>query len=290
MSRAALEAAPDDPALVYNYAMSLLLAGDRDGGAGSTRARRRARPSTRRAASGRKRWPCWPAIYLDEGDPEAALRRPRIACDSPIRCPTGTSRAGGRWRQLGRLYEARDAFGAAMPPAGTAPSTSSSTTKSRSGRRTTRSAGTLMREERFAEAEQWFELALRAHPPVPPLLVNRARCREAAGDIAAAGALFRAAVEEFGGEMPATEFVNFVFRHGSPDAGLAAVESALPAVGEQARRVFLGSAAALILRAGREAEAAALAARALGVAGDAAAGQATLAALADYYRMPNSTG
>ena len=54
----------------------------------------------------------------------------------------------------------------------------------------------------------------------------------------------------FRDEAAAIEYVNFVFRHGSPDIALAAVEQTLHTLGDDYRRAFLTSAAAALQRAG----------------------------------------
>ena len=74
-----------------------------------------------------------------------------------------------------------------------------------------------MSEGRFAEAQQWLELGLRARPAERTLILNRAKCREAQGDLEDALVGFRAVFEGFRDEPAAIEYVNFVFRHGSPD-------------------------------------------------------------------------
>ena len=80
--------------------------------------------------------------------------------------------------------------------------------------------------------------------------------------------------DAFRDEAAAIEYVNFVFRHGSPDVARVAVEMALPMLGDDYRRAFLTSAAAAMLRAGRRDDAAALVDRALAVGGAPAAGRA----------------
>jgi len=98
------------------------------------------------------------------------------------------------------------------------------------------------------------------------LILNRSKCRESLGDLADALAGFRAVFDGFRDEPAAIEYVNFVFRHGSPDIVLTAVETALPVLGADYTRAFLVSAGAAMLRAGRRDEAVALVARAVAVA------------------------
>ena len=92
-------------------------------------------------------------------------------------------------------------------------------------------------------------------------------------------------------ETAAIEYVNFVFRHDSPDGVLAAVELVLPVLGDDYRQAFLTSAAAGMLRAGRRGEAAALLRRVVAGGGDVEKkGRAMIAALAQQYGMPELNG
>jgi hypothetical protein len=142
-----------------------------------------------------------------------------------------------------------------------------------------------MRDGQHAEALRWIDAALANRPAVQPLLINRARCRDALGDVAGALVGYRAAFEVFRDELSAIEYVNFVLRHGGPDICLAAVESALPVVGGEYRCAFLTSAAAMMLRAGRTGEAAKLLARALAV-GEPATARATVVSMAEHFGEP----
>ena len=103
-----------------------------------------------------------------------------------------------------------------------------------------------------------------ARPAERTLILNRAKCRESQGDLEDALVGFRAVFDGFGDEAAAIEYVNFVFRHGSPDIVLAAVEQALPVLGDDYRQAFLTSAAAGMLRAGRRDDAQALVRRVAG--------------------------
>jgi len=92
-------------------------------------------------------------------------------------------------------------------------------------------------------------------------------------------------LDAFHDEAGAIEYVNYVFRHESADGVLAAVEAALPVLGDDYRRAFLTSAAAAMLRAQRHDEAVALLQRVLAV-GDELAGRAVIQALAQHYKQP----
>jgi hypothetical protein len=108
--------------------------------------------------------------------------------------------------------------------------------------------------------------------------------------LAPALAGYRAMFELLLDEESAIEFVNFVFRHGSPDAVLQAVELALPVLGADYRRAFLISGAAAVLRANRRVEAEALVQRALAVGEQPAIGRAIVRSLAQQYGMPELHG
>jgi Flp pilus assembly protein TadD len=147
-------------------------------------------------------------------------------------------------------------------------------------------AGTLMTEKRYADALRWLDLALRNRPDEPILLLNRARCCEEMGDVAGALAGFRGAFAQFRNEPTGIQYVNFVFRHGSPDVCLAAVEEVLPVAGADYRCVFLASAAAVMSRAGRRDDARHLLGRVLGAREDRGAAEAIVLALAENYGTP----
>jgi tetratricopeptide (TPR) repeat protein len=289
MSRAAFEAAPDDPALVYNYAMSALLAGERvlardqlERLAELTRGTPRGfRPIALATLAG---------LYLDEGRPVDALAAADDCVGMVATLPDGHFFRGKALTALGRFHEARVAFGEAI--------TVGSNAKFQhfvvedeiaAWKAHNEIGGTLVSERRFAEAQQWIDLALRTRPAERTLILNRARCREAQGDVEEAIAGFRAVFDGFHDENAAIEYVNFVLRHGSPDTVLAAVESALPLLGEDYRRAFLTSAAAAMVRAGRRDEASALLGRTLAV-GDSGPGRAVIKALAQQYDLPELNG
>ncbi len=289
VSRAAFEAAPDDPALVYNYAMSALLAGDRATGReqlerviGLTRNTPRGfRPMALATLAG---------VYVEDGRPAEALA---IAdeCVSVVKTfPDGHFMRGRALAALGRYDEARASLGEAIRT-GSNPTFEHFVVDEEiaTWKAHNEIGGTLVSERRFSEAQQWLDLALKARPAERTLILNRARCREALGDLAEALAGFRAVFDGFHDENGAIEYVNFVFRHGSPDIALMAVESALPAVSDDYRRAFLTSAAAAMLRAGRRDDASTLVARAVAVGDEPGAGRAVVAALAKEYGVPDLT-
>jgi len=230
-------------------------------------------------------------MYLEEGRPDDALAVADECVSIVATLPDGHFMRGRALAALGRYQEARAALGEAVT-VGSNPSFEHFVVDDEiaTWKAHNEIGGTLVSEKRFGEARQWLELALRARPAERTLILNRARCCEAQGDLAEALAAFRAVFDGFRDEAGAIEYVNFVFRHGSPDIVLAAVESALPMLGDDYRRAFLTSAAAAMLRAGRRAEATALLARTLAVGDVPGAGRAVIKALAQQYDLPELNG
>ena len=290
VSRAAFAAAPEDPALVYNYAMSALLAGERENAreqlehvvelTGGTP--RGFRPMALATLAG---------IYLDDGRAADALTAADDCVAIVATLPDGHFARGRALAALGRYEEARAALGEAI-----------SVGSNRSfehfvvddeiaaWKAHNEIGGTLVSERRFAEARRWLELGLASRPAERTLILNRARCCEAQDDLVEALAAFRAVFDGCQDEAAAIEYVNFVFRHGSPDIVLAAVEGALPVLGEDYRRAFLTSAAAAMLRAGRRDDAGALLRRVMAVGDAPAKGRAIVKALAQQYGVPELNG
>ncbi len=285
LSEAALAADPDDPALVYNYAMSASLAQRPD----------IARVQLERVVALTETTPrgfrpqalvILAGIYLDEGraaDALAAADRCIAVVDT---LPDGHFARGRALVALGRYHDARDAFGEAIAQGRNARDHFVVADEIATWKAHNEIAGTLMLERRFADARRWLELALRARPGERTLLRNLARCCEELGDLPAALAAHRSVFESAGDQEAAVEFVNFVFRHGSPDDGEAVVEGVLPASSEEYRCVFLASAAALMARAGRRDDARRLLGRVLGVRPDRGAAEAIVHSLAGHYGVP----
>jgi tetratricopeptide (TPR) repeat protein len=215
-------------------------------------------------------------------DPAAALvTADRCVAIAPT-LPDGHFVRGRALAALGRLHAARDAYGCAIAAGRHAADHFVTDGEIPAWRAAFETALTLMREERWQDALAWLEFAQRARP-VMQIVINRARCCEMLGDLATALALFRAALDGYRDELAAIEYVNFVFRHGSPDIALLAVEQALPVVGDDYRRAFLATAAARFVQSGRRPEAAEVVARALAIGGDPGLGRAVVDAMADHY-------
>jgi tetratricopeptide (TPR) repeat protein len=283
VSRAAYEADPDDPANAYNYATSLNMAGDF---AAARTIFERACEMTEGTPRGFRpmAFLMLAKLYLAD-DPEAALRNIKRCIEIAPTLADGHFLLGKFLLDRGETAAARAAFERSIEVGKYAYQQFVVDDEIAIWKAANEISGILMRERNFAEALRWIEAALTNRPAVEPLVINRARCREELGDVAAALVGYRAAFETFGDELAAVEYVNFVFRHGGPDVCLTAVESALPIVGEAYRSALLTSAAARMLRADRTGEAAELVARALAV-GDPAVARATVTSMAEHFGEP----
>ena len=290
LSRSAFEDDPDNPTHVYNYAMSALLAGERETALAQLErvveitltTPRGFRPQALIALAG---------MYVEAGRGGDALRVADACIAAVASLPDGYFARGRALTVLGRYHDARDAFGQAIT-ASQNPSFEHFVVEDEIGvwKAHNEIGGTLVLEKRFPEALAWLDLALAARPAEPVLILNRARCLEAMNDLAGALAGFRAAFDGFHDESAAIEYVNFVFRHGGPDVCLTAVESALPFVSESYQRAFLTSAAAAMLRAGRREEASKLVLRVTSVGDDPVLGRAVILSLANHYGTPELNG
>jgi tetratricopeptide (TPR) repeat protein len=286
VSRLAFEAAPDDPVLVYNYAMSALLAGETDAAreqlervtlltAGTPRG---FRPMALAKLAG---------MYIDDARPADALARADECVSVVPTYPDGHFARGRALIALGRQAEARAAledairFGSVATFEHFVVDDEIAIWKAHN-----EIAGSFVAEKRFSDAQSWLERALQARSGERTLLLNLARCLEYGENLPGARAAFRGVFEQFRDEAGAIEYVNYVFRHESADGVLAAIETALPVLGDDYRRAFLTSAAAAMLRAQRREEAAALLRRVLAVGDTPQAGRAVIAALAQHYNQP----
>lgn len=285
LSRGALEAAPDDAALVYNYAMSALLAGERELAAAQLERVVALTANTERAFRPLA-LTTLAALYVESGRALDALPLADKCVAIAPALPDGHYARGCALAALGRAPEARAAFKAAIA-AGTTKSSVYFVVDDEIGawKAYNEIARSFLLEARFDEAEEWLARGLVRSPGQRTLTLNRAAAREKRGDLAGALSAYRAVYEEFHDEAAAIEYVNYVLRHDSPDQVLTAVEAALPLLGEDYQRAFLASAAAVLLRAGRRGEALDLVRRTLGV-GVASAGYAVVKALAQHYGSP----
>jgi tetratricopeptide (TPR) repeat protein len=284
VSRAAYEAVPDDPANVYNYATSLMLAGD---GPKAIELFEQSCAMTENAPRGFR-----PMAFLMLAKLQVNAGLVDAALTNVERCiaiaPTLSDAHFQRGKLLyarGDAAAARNCFEAAIEAGRFADRQFVVDDEIAIWKAANEIAATFMRERRYAEALRWLDAALTARPAAQPMLLNRAYCREQIGDVAGALVGYRSAFDAFGDEPTAIAYLNFVLRHGGPDVCLAAAEAALPAVGDEYRCAFLTSVAAVMLRAGREAEAGGLVDRALAV-GDPAVARATVVAMAEHFAEP----
>jgi tetratricopeptide (TPR) repeat protein len=285
LSRAAAARDPDDPFHRYNLGMSLLMAGD---AAGSSVELEAVRALTRSAPRGYRAHALvtLAGLYLDAERLDDALRTAEECCAIAPSLSSAHFVAGRILARAGRLYEARDAFGRAIAAGAHDREQFVVDNEIAIWKAHNELGATLMREERYAEALRWFELAAAQRPAAQPLLVNRAKSHEALGDLVRAGELFAAAARSGCDEPSAIEFVNFLLRRDRRADAVAAIEAALPVLGDGYRIVFLGTAASIHARAGDIAAARDALARAyrIGAPGEA---RATLDALATQLRDPD---
>jgi tetratricopeptide (TPR) repeat protein len=283
LSRAAVQREPDDPFHHYNLGMAFLLAGDNEGAIASLQRVRdmtRDKPRAFRAQA----LVVLADLLKDRGDP-AALD---AITDCIAIAPNFSSAHFGHGKILaahGDFHAARDAFGKAIAAGAHDAQQFVVDNEVAIWKAHSEIGATLMREERYADALKWFELASQARPGAAPLLINRAKCHEQLGQAEPAEALYRAAFEGYKDEASAIEWVNFLLRSGREPEALAAIEASLDRVGNGYFIVFLGMAALIHQRAGREDEAKAAITKAL-EAGDPREVRPTLLALAERLQAP----
>ncbi len=283
LSRLAALRDPDDAFHQYNLGMASLLSGDHEG---AIAALDRACELTRFAPRGYR---VHALVVL--ADLYARYRSDRKTAHALVReclalVPEYSNAHFTQGKLLardGELFEARNAFGRAIAPGAHDGEQFVVDGEIAIWKAHSEIGATLMREHRYAEALAWFELAAQARPAGQPLVMNRAKCHEALGDLAAAHKLFEAAFSGYRDEASTIEWVNFLLRCGRIAEGLAALDAALAFLDETSHALLLGTAAALHLRTGSPADAAAAVGRALRIGGASAA---AIAALADHLGMP----
>lgn len=285
LSRIAVESEPAEPFHHYNFAMSLLLAGDRDAAIDEFEVLRTLTAQTPRGYRAHALVALADLLSEHRRDQARALVVMSEALEIAPTFSNAHFAHGKLLARAGRYYEARDAFGRAIAAGVHDGEQFVVDNEIAIWKAHSEIGATLMAENRFADALQWFELASQARPNAAPLVINRAKCHEALGQTAAGEALFQAAFTSFADEASAIEWVNFLLRAGRNDEALAAIESALPLVGNGYARVFLGSAAVIHLHAKRADAAREAVARALAL-GDRSEGHAILNALAVRLAEP----
>jgi tetratricopeptide (TPR) repeat protein len=285
LSRAEVDADPSDPARIYNFAMSAELAGER---AVAIEQLERVIALTEGTPRGFRpqALTMLSTFYLEAKRFDDALATAE-SCVGIVPSYADAHFARGRaLAALGRPRDARDAFGAAIANGSTGGEHFIVDDEIPAWKAHSELAATLVGESRFADARRWLELARANRPAERTVLLNHAHVCEKLGDLEAALVGFRATAEGFRDEAAVTSYVNFVFRHGSPDICLAAVDGVLPIVDETNQRAFLASAAAIMLRAGRRADARDILGRVRAVGPDPSAAEPIVAALASHYGTP----
>ncbi len=285
LSRLAAEREPHDGFHHYNFGMACLLAGDRNG---ALTALERMLELTRDTPRGYR---VHALVVLAElyCDVRADLRSALALIDECVRLVPTYSNAhftrGTLLVRAGDLHAARDAFGAAIAAGAHDREQFVVDDEIAIWKAHAQIGSTLMHEGRFAQALAWFDLAAQQRPAAQPLVINRAKCHEMLGNAAAADTLFSAAFAAYRDEASAVEWINFLLRSGRTAQAAAAIEAALPFVGDEARTILLGTAAAAQLRAGDGYAARASMERAVAYGAPEAA-NAALAALAAHLEMP----
>jgi len=289
LSRAAVEREPGDPFHHYNLGMAELLAGNHAEAAASLERMRELTTTTPRGFRAHG------LVALADIYNEVLDRRERalvVIADCLAIAPNYSNAHFSHGRVLARaeqFFDARNAFAAAIATGAHDGEQFVVDGEVAIWKAHSEIGATLMREDRHAEALQWFELASEARPSAQPLVVNRARAHEALGQLAEAEALYAAAARSFGDEPSLIDHVNFLLRVGREADAIVAIDVSLERLSAGYQRVFLATAAALRHRAGATAEAQAFVDRALAV-GDRAESEATLRALWEQIDQPQLLG
>jgi tetratricopeptide (TPR) repeat protein len=285
LCRLAVEREPLDPFHHYNLGMASLLSGDRNA---AIAALDRTREMTRTAPRGFRIHALITLadLYAEVRHDVATAHALVNECLALVPNYSNAHFLQGKLlAREGALFEARDAFGRAIAAGAYDHEHFVVDNEIAIWKAHSEIGATLMREGRHAEALAWFELAAKARPAAQPLVINRAKCHEALGDLAAAESLFGAAFAAYRDQASAFEWINFLFRRGRTADASAAIDEALPLVNDESKALLLGTAAAAHLRAGRRDDAQAAVDRALAI-GDGQAATATLAALAEHFGTP----
>jgi glycosyltransferase involved in cell wall biosynthesis len=255
LSRAAVERDPTDTFHHYNLAMALVLARDAAGAIAElevVRERTRVVPRGFRANA----LVTLAELYASRRDGSAnALRAIEEALTVAPTYSNAHFMHGRLLAAAGRLYEARDAFGRAVAAGAHDAEQFVVDNEIAVWKAPCEIGVTLMREKRYDEALRWFVFASERRRGVFPLILNRAKCHEALGELDAAEHLYAGAWLLFADEAAAIEHVNFLLRAERISHALAAIETALPVLSPEYRATFLGTAAAVHAKAGRESDA-----------------------------------
>jgi len=286
LAETAAEAAPEDAFAHYNLGMSLLLDGRQDE---AIAALERSRDLTLHAPRA-FRVNALVALADLYAQHRGDLRAAQATIDAALAIAPTYSNAHfthGRILTLrGDRHAAREAFGQAIRAGAFDREQFVVDDEIAIWKAANEIGATLMAEDRYREALPWFERASQNRPRAVALLANRAKCHEALGELDAAEACYAEAARCGADEPSAIDWVNFCLRARPEPVALAAIEAALPVLGYAYRCTFLAAAAAVRLRAGDPAAAAASLERALAQPPTPEEGRAIVAALAGRMGEP----
>ncbi len=102
------------------------------------------------------------------------------------------------------------------------------------------------------KALEWFERGLVNRPKVEPLRLNYAKALERLGRYPEAESAFRSVYDDFGGEQPALELVNYLLRRHKESEALGIIEAAYAKLPEAVAVQMLMAAAAVAPRNGAD--------------------------------------
>jgi tetratricopeptide (TPR) repeat protein len=281
MAEAAVEHAPDDPFAHYNLGMSLLLDGRKDEAIAALERSRDITRLTPRAFRVNALVALADLYAQHRGN--LALAQATID-DALAIAPTYSNAHFTHGRILvlrGDRSAAREAFGRAIRAGAHDHEQFVVDDEIAIWKAANEIAATLMTDGAHRHALPWLERAAQNRPRAVALLLNRAKCHEALGELDAAEALYAEAARCGEDEPSAIEWVNFCLRARPETVALAAIEAALPVLGYAYRCTFLAAAAAARLRAGDEAATATYLERALAAPPTPEEGKAIVTAFAE---------
>jgi tetratricopeptide (TPR) repeat protein len=250
LSRRAVALDPADPFHWYNLGAAAALSGLTDEAIDALERMRALTAGTPRAFRPQGLVQLATLTIEARRDPAGGERIAREALEIAPHLATAHFALGKALVHQGRLFEARDAYGAAIAAHDRAGEQfvvddDVSTWKAHS-----EIGATLMTERRFDMALAWFDLGLSNRPNVQPLMLNRAKALEALGQTEGARSAFEAAWRTFEDGLSAIEYVNFLLRTGDRTAALLVVDAAAPALSGEPRLLLEGTAVAVEYEAG----------------------------------------
>jgi tetratricopeptide (TPR) repeat protein len=252
LSRRALEDGSDDPYHWYNYASSATLGCEFDV---AIEALERVRDLLAGTTRGFK--PSALALLADlyceqRGDFQRAIALGQEALELTPFLANAHFTIGKSLAKLGRYFDAREAFGAAIADGEHAGEQFTVDDEISTWKAHSEIGTTLACEGRHEESLAWFELGLTNRPEAQPLRLNRARALEALGRFAEARAAFRWAYDHYRDDLSGVDYVNYLLRRGTAPEALDAIDAASARVSPTAAVMMLGTAVCIALRAGHE--------------------------------------